>query len=64
MYYLKLWNSEKDSKGNFMTMVLAMISWIYLTPKAHATKADIDDGTISNLKNFCSNDTIIDWMAT
>ena len=47
-----------------MTMVLAMISWIYLTPKAHATKADIDDGTISNLKNFCSNDTIIDWMAT
>ena len=39
-------------------MVLAMISWIYPTPKAHATKADIDDGTISNLKNFCSNDTI------
>lgn len=38
-------------------MVLAIISWIYPTPKARATKVDIEDGTISNLKkNFCSND--------
>ena len=39
-------------------MLLAMISWIYQTPKARATKVDIDDRTISILKNFCSNDTI------